>query len=557
MSLELLTKMARFISARKWAEGGREAVILDRLKTASGDLSHQLDEWDIEFDDQEDMLCRCIGFSSRDMLPANVLTPVLPQRPEALRNFMASRPVLLFKPSSRKVIVGTRDPMVASQKEQLSLLLGVPVDLVYLREEELQSGRQMLGSQLGKIVVDQQETSSPVERYNEESGPVVQLVDLIIQEAITQKASDIHVEPFEAKGVVRYRVDGVLKVARDYSIELHSAITSRIKLVAGLDIAERRIPQDGRIRYDSAGADIDIRVATIPTNFGEGVVMRLLFRANVKVDLDRAGFRPDLLRNFRDAFSAAQGIILVTGPTGSGKSTTLYGMLNELNKPDRKIFTIEDPIEYILEGVVQVPVNPKVGMTFAAGLRSFLRCDPDIIMVGEIRDQETGEIAVKAALTGHLVLATLHTNSAPSTLTRLVDMGLAPYNLSATIQGILAQRLLRKVCKACSVPGRVDQSVRDLFEQNNVPLSRPILDEQGCEKCGFTGFKGRLGTHEFLPMTDALRAAVNRSAPDVELENIAASEGMNTLLQDGLLKVLTQDTTVREVLRVMGGVLGD
>jgi len=554
MSLDVMAILARYIAAKQWVEGGREAVVLDRLKNVGAGLLALFGEWKIGFEQQDEMMRVCLGFSDRAILPS--LPPLLPDRPSALKEFLRSRAILLYKTTDGCYVAGTTDPLVADYVGQLSLLLGQPVDLVYLSSQEMDEGRALLGEDVLRQAAPSttEQTKSPEEYDIEDAkSPVVQLVDLTIQEAIRRKVSDIHVEPFERTGAVRYRIDGVLVKAREYGIELHAAVSSRIKLMAGMDIAEKRVPQDGRIEYRSQGVDLDLRVASTPTNFGETVVLRLLSRAAVKVNLDKGGFRPDVLAAFRKSMSAANGIILVTGPTGSGKTTTLYGMVNELNDVETKIFTIEDPIEYVMEGIVQIPVKVKVGMTFAAALRAAMRSDPDIIMIGEIRDEETAGIAVQASLTGHLVLATLHTNSAPATLPRLIDMGIAPYLLSATMEAVLAQRLVRRVCHACREPAEVTKSVRELFAQQKVELTGPIYEGKGCESCLKTGYSGRMGVHEFMLVSEGIRQAVNQNAPETRIKEIAVGEGMRTLLQDGLIKIAGGESTLREVLRVIGG----
>jgi general secretion pathway protein E len=381
-------------------------------------------------------------------------------------------------------------------------------------------------------------------------APVVRLVNLLIENAVTSSASDIHIEPFEDNLRVRYRIDGVLFDAEAPPKRLRSAITSRIKIMAELNIAERRLPQDGRIRMTLAGRRLDIRVSTIPTIHGESVVMRLLDRAAILLPLDRLGFEPRSERQIGRLINLPHGMLLVTGPTGSGKTTTLYAALDKINSPGKKIITIEDPVEYQLRGVNQIHVKPKIGLTFAAGLRHIVRQDPDVIMVGEIRDLETADISIHAALTGHLVFSTLHTNDAPGALTRLLDMGVEPYLVASVLEGILAQRLVRLVCAACRTP--TDPEPKDLRAMGveAVPADARLVHGRGCAECRGTGYRGRTGIYELLPMTDELRSLTLRKTPGHEVRQRAIAAGMVTLRQDGWTKCCRSMTTIDEVLRV-------
>jgi general secretion pathway protein E len=383
-------------------------------------------------------------------------------------------------------------------------------------------------------------------------APVIRLVGLIMRRALEVRASDIHVEPFENRLIVRYRVDGVMHEVESPPRRLTAAIISRIKIMANLDIAERRLPQDGRIRLRIDGKEIDLRVSTVPTMHGESVVMRILDKGGVPLVFESLGFEPDTLASFQDILFRPHGIVLVTGPTGSGKTTTLYTALSALNKPDLKILTVEDPVEYQLEGVNQIQVKPQIGLTFANALRSIVRQDPDIIMIGEIRDLETAEIAVQSALTGHVVLSTLHTNDAASTINRLLDMGVEDYLLTSTVNGIVAQRLVRTLCPACReayspLPEVVAELGLARFAGSNGPrLYRPV----GCEKCAQTGYRGRVGIVEVLVMSDAVRALVMRHANSGDVHKQATGDGMHTMFDDGIRKALAGVTTVEEVMRV-------
>ena len=384
-------------------------------------------------------------------------------------------------------------------------------------------------------------------------APVIRLVNLVISRAIECRASDIHIEPFERELRLRYRVDGVLQNMDPPPNVLRAAIISRIKLMAKLNIAERRLPQDGRIKLKALGKEIDLRVSTLPTMYGESVVMRILDRSNSSlIDLRRLGFPDDLYDKVCQMTSKPHGIFLVTGPTGSGKSTTLYSALKRINSSVRKIITIEDPIEYQMDGINQIHVNPQIGLTFAAGLRHIVRQDPDVIMIGEIRDLETADIAIRSALTGHLVFSTLHTNDAPSAVTRLVDMGVEDYLLASSLIGILAQRLVRVNCKECKKPEKVPAG---LFEEAGFDISGhgdtiELQKGPGCQHCDFTGYENRIGIFELLDIDNAMRQLIVKTADATVLKAEAIRSGMRTLKQDGWNKVLAGSTTPDEVMRV-------
>jgi len=383
--------------------------------------------------------------------------------------------------------------------------------------------------------------------------PVIRLVNLIISRAVESRASDIHIEPFEKDLRLRYRVDGVLHNMDAPPNALRAAVISRIKLMAKLNIAERRLPQDGRIKLKVLGKEIDLRVSTLPTMYGESVVMRILDRSNTSlIDLRRIGFPEDLYEKVCQMTSKPHGIFLVTGPTGSGKSTTLYSALKRINIPDRKIITIEDPVEYQMEGINQIHVNPQIGLTFATGLRHIVRQDPDIIMIGEIRDLETADIAIRSALTGHLVFSTLHTNDAPSAVTRLVDMGVEDYLLASSLIGILAQRLVRVNCKECK---RADQIPAAALRELGFDLAEStdwveLQKGQGCDHCDHTGYESRIGIFELLDVDDEMRRLIVTTADSTVLKAQAVRAGMRTLKEDGWNKVLAGITTPDEVLRV-------
>ena len=380
-------------------------------------------------------------------------------------------------------------------------------------------------------------------------APVVRLVNLLIENAITAEASDIHIEPFEDTLRIRYRIDGILYDQEAPPRRLQAAVTSRIKIMAEMNIAERRLPQDGRIRVNLHGSRVDIRVSTIPTVHGESIVMRLLQRSSVFLPLEKLGFPAETLKRFDSLIKRPHGIILVTGPTGSGKTTTLYAALDKINSPDRKIITVEDPVEYQLKGVNQIAVKPKIGLTFATGLRHIVRQDPDVILVGEIRDLETAEIAIQASLTGHLVFSTLHTNDAPAAITRLQDMGVEPYLVASVLEAVLAQRLVRRICPACrapDAPSRADLDALGVVAPDNAQLFRG----KGCDDCRGTGYRGRMGIYELFPITEDARSLMLRRAAARDLRQHAIASGMVTLRLDGWRRACEGMTTVEEVLRV-------
>ena len=435
--------------------------------------------------------------------------------------------------------------------------IAVPEDIERAIERLYEGGTSSIGQIVEEIIDDDERSADEdIERLKDlaSEAPVIRLVNLLISKAVDARASDIHIEPFESKLRVRYRVDGVLREAESPPSRFRAAIVSRVKIMAKLNIAERRLPQDGRIRLAIRGKEIDLRVSTVPTLHGESVNMRVLDKGSVELDFSALGFEPDNLSVYREVLLRPNGIVLVTGPTGSGKTTTLYVSLLELNTPEKNIVTVEDPVEYQLEGINQVHVKPQIGLTFANILRSILRHDPDVIMIGEIRDLETAQIAVQAALTGHTVLSTLHTNSAASTVTRLLDMGVADYLLTSTVNAIVAQRLVRTLCTRCreshpALPELVGQMELTRFSDDD-PIT--VYLAKGCEHCDGTGFLGRTSIMEMLVMSDSLRRLVLRHAEATEIHRAAVSAGMRTMYEDGIRKALSGVTTLEEVLRVTG-----
>jgi type IV pilus assembly protein PilB len=387
------------------------------------------------------------------------------------------------------------------------------------------------------------------ERIPEEDSPIVRLVNQILQLAVEQRASDIHIDPQETKVLIRYRVDGILRTDRALPKHMQSMLTARIKILANMDITEHRIPQDGRIKMDIDFHPVDLRVSTLPTIYGEKIVMRVLDLGAALNDIHKLGFNQLNLQRFIELIERPTGIVLITGPTGSGKSSTLYAALNHLNSEEVNIITIEDPVEYQIEGINQIQVNPNVGLTFAQGLRSILRQDPNIIMVGEIRDRETAEVAIRASLTGHLVLSTLHTNDALSTITRLIDMGIEPFLVATSLAGVVSQRLVRRVCRDCQEEQEPTKREIEIFARRGMKIDK-LIRGRGCPTCNMTGYRGRMAIHELLVMTEEMRRVILNKEPFSKLRELAIKNRMIFLIDDGLLKVKQGLTTLEEVLKV-------
>lgn len=434
-------------------------------------------------------------------------------------------------------------------------LVAIPSELDAALERLYGAGRTAVGQIVGDVEQrDELAFDADVQHLKDlaSEAPVIRLVSLIITNALEARASDIHIEPFENRLIVRYRIDGVLHEVESPPRRFSAAVISRVKIMANLDIAERRLPQDGRIRLRVQGKEIDLRVSTVPTMHGESVVLRILDKGGVALDFKRLGFEEDTLARFLEVLVQPHGILLVTGPTGSGKTTTLYTALERLNQPDVKILTVEDPVEYQMPGINQIQVKPQINLTFANALRSIVRQDPDVIMIGEIRDLETAEIAVQSALTGHLVLSTVHTNDAPSTVNRLLDMGVEDYLLTSTVIGILAQRLVRTLCENCkeahvALPEIVEQmGLARYSAAKEITLYKP----KGCPQCAQTGYSGRVSIMEMLPMTDPMRSLVMKHATATDLKAEAIRERMLTMYEDGMRKAVRGITTFEEVLRV-------
>ncbi len=464
----------------------------------------------------------------------------------------------------RKLVVALTSPHNLVAMQDISFITGLEVEPVLAPESAIRDlidrkydvihpeTEDLLMDVEDDIDVDaiEQQTEEPeaVDASAANEAPIVRLVNQIFLAAVRRGASDIHIEPYEKRCRVRFRIDGQLLEVMSPPLKLRAAIVSRLKVMASLDIAERRLPQDGRIKIKVGKKSIDVRIATLPTVYGEKLVMRILDRSNLTVDLTRAGFQQGALDNFMHGIRQPYGMVLVTGPTGSGKTTTLYSALTLLNQPDVNIMTAEDPVEYNLDGINQVNINEEVGLTFAAALRSFLRQDPNIVMIGEIRDHETGSIATKAALTGHLLLSTLHTNDAPSTVTRLMDMGIEPFLVASSLNVVVAQRLVRRVCAACKEPVQLDPG---LLAQLGAEPGEEVTAYRGrgCTTCNGSGFKGRVGLFEVLANTPAMRELILERRSVAHIRKQAVVDGMITLRADGLLKLKAGLTTAEELLK--------
>ena len=456
--------------------------------------------------------------------------------------------------------VALADPLATQALEDLRFATGMEIAQVVAPPDQIQP---LLDKHYGSAEVNIDElltelenapdsalTAEGVDLSEAGSAPIIKYVNTIIARAIHAKASDIHFEPFEKEFKIRYRVDGALYEMAPPPRRLAIPLTSRIKVMANLNIAERRVPQDGRIQTLLAGRQVDLRVSTLPTQYGESVVLRILDRTVVNLDLEKLGIPKHIFDYICETVEKPNGIFIVTGPTGSGKTTTLYSCLGRINTIDTKILTVEDPVEYELEGIIQVPANEAIGLTFARALRAFLRQDPDKILVGETRDLETAQIAIQASLTGHLVMTSLHTNDAAGAVTRLLDMGVEPFLMSATMEGILAQRLLRRVCKECRTPFRAKE---DVLAQLGMTASevgdRPFYFGKGCEICNGTGYKGRVGIYELLDIREPIRQLINERAPSVVIRQKGIELGMTTLRQDGIRNLLEGHTSIEEVLK--------
>ena len=497
----------------------------------------------------EDVARTLASQNGMDFVDLSLVTP----SPELI-NLLSSEIARRYKtvPVSEhdgSLVLAIADPMDFEAFDSIGFLLKRPVEFVCAVPAQIHEKLDRLYPQgleeLGKAVVTEEE-----EDYTgDDDAPIIRLVSNLLIEAQNNRASDIHIEPMEKRLRIRYRIDGNLQEMQSPPKKLQGAIISRLKIMtSSMNIAEKRVPQDGRIQIKMGDKTIDLRVSSVPTVHGESIVMRILDKSSLMLGLPELGFMSDDQATFERLVQMPDGIILVTGPTGSGKTTTLYGCLNYMNRPDRKIITVEEPVEYQMTGINQVQVNAEVGMTFAAALRSMLRQAPNIVMLGEIRDKETAEIAINASLTGHLVLSTLHTNDAPAAVARLVDIGVQPFLVSSAVRGIIAQRLVRKLCANCKVPGEMSEYEARVLNLDASQLSKAtVMRAVGCEKCRGKGFRGRMGIFEIFVADDEIRQMINRNATTLQLRHRTREMGMRTLREDGIRKVLAGLTTPEEV----------
>lgn len=456
-----------------------------------------------------------------------------------------------------KLLVAMADPTNVFALDDIRIMTGMDVEPVVATKEDIIAAinrycRTEADFDLSADEFAEKEAEEAAEAAEAEDAPIVKYVNLLITEAVNDRASDVHIEPMENDVRIRFRIDGVLHEIRRNPKQIHPGVVARIKVMADMNIAEKRLPQDGRTSVEIMGKPIDLRVASLPTIYGEKVVLRILDKSASLMSLEELGFSEDTLEKYSRSFNKPYGTILVTGPTGSGKTTTLYATLNVLNTIKKNIITVEDPVEYRLPLINQVQVHYKAGLTFAAALRSILRCDPDIVMIGEIRDPESAQIAIESALTGHLVLSTLHTNDAPSALTRLLEMGIEPFLIASAVDCVSSQRLARRLCERCKESYEPDEEYLEKIgfkweEGDEHVLFRP----RGCPACNNTGFRGRIGIFEVLEVTENIEHLVARSAPHVEIAEMAKSEGMRTLREEGFIKVRQGITSLEEVLRVI------
>lgn len=464
--------------------------------------------------------------------------------------------VMPVKLASNKITLAMADPTNFYAIDDIRMATSFDVEPVIATEKDiLQAIRKCYGVQdLVQKAVNKmrpEDMSLTAELQTADDAPIIGLVNSLMNQAIKDLASDIHFEPQDKTLRVRFRIDGMLREVGSFPRDIHPAIVARIKIISDMDIAEKRVPQDGRIKMKEAGRDVDVRVSTLPTIMGEKVVMRLLDQNAIILNIRKLGFSSEHLNKYHRLYSQSYGMVLVTGPTGSGKTTTLYSTLAEVNSPNKNIITLEDPVEYRLSGINQVQVNTKAGLTFASGLRSILRQDPNIVLVGEIRDSETADIAIRAALTGHLVFSTLHTNDAAGTITRLLDMDVEPFLVASSVLGVVAQRLVRLICPECKKSYTpTPESLERLFltVEPDVPIT--LYRGSGCARCNHTGYRGRMAIHEVMPITSQIREAINRRASSDEISSIAIIQGMTTMCQDGIQKALAGLTDISEVMRV-------
>ncbi len=501
------------------------------------------------------------GVSVAKLRDMKIPKEVVDKLPASVAKIYTVMPISI---EANALTIAIADPLNVSVFDDLRFILGMNIKGTIASEEGIKDAIQRYyGTEVETIeevlsVFGEKMEIVPTEKMEDVATlqelasrvPIIKLVNMILLEAVKEKASDIHFEPFEREYKIRYRVDGVLyEVARPPK-NLSLGLASRIKVMANLDIAERRLPQDGRIMISIEGNEVDLRISTLPTIFGESVVMRVLDRSTVSLSINEIGMFDDMKQAMHYLIQKPNGIILATGPTGCGKTTTLYSYLREINKIEYKVITTEDPVEYDINGIIQVPIKPKIGLTFATSLRHILRQDPNIIMVGEIRDPETAQIAIQASLTGHLVFSTLHTNDAPGAITRLIDMGIEPFLITSTLEAVVAQRLARKICQNCKEEYTPEPEILgDLGVSSDIVKTKKFYRGLGCSRCNNSGYKGRVGIFELLVMNDKLRSLIIEKAHTAVIKKAAVESGMKTLLDDGLLKIYNGVTTIEEVLR--------
>jgi type IV pilus assembly protein PilB len=503
-------------------------------------------------------LYNCPWIDLKNFEPDPALTRLIPG--DVATKFMA----LPVSKSGRKLVVAMVNPSNIFAIDDIKFITGYEVEPNVAAEAAVKKALDRAYDSAGTMadvmknmeedlaVVEEDEVAeaqaSGLDQMNE--APIVKLVNSLIADAVRKGASDIHIEPYEKTMRVRFRIDGALQEMMAPPYKFKAAITSRLKIMADLDIAERRVPQDGRIKIKVLNRTIDLRVNSLPTIFGEKIVMRILDKSNLNIDLEKLGFEPKAMKDFISAISNPYGMVLVTGPTGSGKTTSLYSALSRVNTPEVNVMTAEDPVEYNLDGINQVLVNDGVGLSFSAALKAFLRQDPNIIMVGEIRDIDTAGIATKAALTGHLVLSTLHTNDSPSAIGRLIDMGIEPFLVASSVNLILAQRLVRRVCAVCRRPAKITEEIMDELQMDKSLLEGAnIVEGEGCVECNNTGYRGRAGIYEVLNISPAIRDLILQRGSSIDLKRLAVKEGMLTLRRDAIMKLRRGVTSVEEVLK--------
>ncbi len=560
--------LAELIQQKGLVSSEQLAELMEEHQRTGKSLSQVLVDFGLLTEDQllalvaDYLSIEYVKLTEMDLQPS-----VLRSMPGSVARMYGAVPI---RQDGNTVVVAVLDPFNPRLVEELSFVLGKDVQLAVAPAkqiedalnryygEESESMQELLGDMekefsgatAAELAVGGGGENAQALEEEANKAPIVRFVNLILFQAIQDRASDIHFEPFEDEFKIRYRVDGALYEMAPPPKHLSLPVISRIKVLSNLNIAERRLPQDGRIQMNIANRQVDLRVSTLPTQFGESCVLRVLDRTVVNLELESLGMPADIREKLGELIQLPNGILIVTGPTGSGKTTTLYSCLKRINTIDLKLLTAEDPVEYDLEGIMQVPVNEGVGLTFARALRAFLRQDPDVIMVGEMRDLETAQISIQASLTGHLVLSTLHTNDAPGAVTRLIDMGVEPFLITSTIQGVLAQRLVRTVCKKCKVAYEPSEAVLAEMGLTREDVGgRPFYYGKGCLECNETGYRGRKGLYELLLVSEPIRELINMRAPSGVIRAKAQELGLRTLRQDGIRNVLDGETTVEEVLK--------